>query len=368
MKKLFSLACMKASVLFGGRPLLMPLSLLILALCLFAVRAAVTASAASEVNVCVVDECGGEYSKKLTESLSSAPGIKALFPASVAEAEDEISAGNAEALIVIPADYDDRVAGDNASGLIRVVTAPGSVSADMIRETVSGKMILLRAELRAKAALVSEGYDISRFDEYEMEFRSPTLYRVVEVGGSSADRAVFGKGFPGYEGFAALALMLLVLTLTKQFGARESRLVAGRLCSVRHGGSLAFSSDIAAVFGLCLIYSVPAFAIAPERSLPLALGLVSYSLCLTGLCLLLAKVGGSGRIDMASPFIALVTSILGGCFAELGSLSPALGLIAKFTPQGQLIAAASGKLVFCALLAAEGALLALVSRLVRRNA
>ncbi|MBO4563432.1 MAG: ABC transporter permease [Clostridia bacterium] len=355
MRRLFSLGINKLRVLFGGKLWLFPVTLLLAALAFFAVRCAVTAKCSETVGLSAVDECGGAHSSRLVNELENAPGFTVIRAADTESAKDDIASGRTEAILVIHEDFDARAGDDGASGLISLYMAPGSVSADLIRETVSGKLISVRAEMRAKAELVSQGFDASRFDAYAAEFDAPRLYTIITIGGGNiADRAVFGRGFPGYAGFAALAVMLILLTLTKQLSESSSRLVAVRLRAVKSGGTLGFFSDAAAVLFVTLALALIAFLISPDRSRGLALSLAAYSLLMTGLCLLLSKLGGSLRIDMASPFIALVTSILGGCFADPGSLSPAFAFVSKLTPQGQLIAASGGKQAFAAVLAIEG--------------
>ena len=70
---------------------------------------------------------------------------------------------------------------------------------------------------------------------------------------------------------------------------------------------------------------------------------------------------------MASPFIALSTSILGGCFADPVSLSPFLSAVSKLTPQGQLISFIHGSTEFAAILLAEGAVLCICAFLTQRR-
>lgn len=366
--KIFSLTFKKISVLFGGRPLLLPAAAAALALCLAVISGICSAGKSDSVRITIVNESGGELSNELVAQLKETPGLYINMSESIGEAENEVSRGSSEALLHILDGYDEHVADEKISGLIRLVTAPGSVSSEYIRETVSGKILAKRAEVRVLKGLEDEGYDISEFDSYMEELNAPQIYRIESFGGGvSAEKAVFGKGFAGYEGFAALAVMLIMLTVSRQFAERSSKLVTERLRSIRCGIGLAFGSDLLALFLPAVFFSLIAFALAPERSPRLILGLCAYSLMITGLCLLLSNAGGGGRIDVASPFIALATSILGGCFADLGSLSPALSAISKYTPQGQLIAFVHGADLFAVILAAEGLLLCVLAFLLQKK-
>ena len=360
MRKLLSLSLKKISVLFGGRPWLIAVTLAALMLMFAAVSSVYTAKRRDKVAVACVDECGGELSAALISALSEAPGLDITEVNDRARAEDEMLAGRVEGILIVSPDYDEKMP-SGGEGLIEIITAPGSVSAELIRETAAGRLIAQRSRVQVLNKLAEDGFDDSGFDAYAAEFEAPTLYRIESLEGSGADTAVFGKGFPGYEGFAALALMLVLMTLTRRLSIEESRLVSARMPVVRRGRALDFFTDLFALLLPALLFSAAAFAFAPERSFGSALGLACYSLLLSSICLLIKSLVGSGRVDMLSPAIALVTSILGGCFMDAGALSSALRTIAKFTPQGQLIAAVNGSLPFFFVMLAEAVLIALAA-------
>lgn len=360
MRKLLSLSLKKISVLFGGRPGLIAVTLAALMLMFAAVSSVYTAKKRGKVAVACVDECGGELSAALISAISEAPGLDIIESSDRARAEDEMLAGSVEGILIVSADYDEKMP-SGGEGLIDIITVPGSVSAELIRETAAGRLIAQRSRVQVLNKLTEEGFGVADFDAYAEEFDAPTLYRTVSLDGSAADTAVFGKGFPGYEGFAALALMLLLMTLTRRLSIEESRLVSARMPVIKHGRALDFFTDLTALLMPALLFSAAAFAFAPVKSLAFAAGLICYSLLLSSLCLLIKSLVGSGRVDMLSPAIALVTSILGGCFMDAGSLSAAMQTIAKFTPQGQLIAAVNGALPFFFVMLAEAVLIALAA-------
>ena len=356
--KTILLAMKKALVMFGGKPWLLPVTALALAVCFAAFSLAVSAKARSEASVAVYDACGGEYSEKLVSSLSSSQGFKVISVSSEREAYDLVLSADAEAVLTISHDYDDALTQASASDLVSIYTSPGSVTAELIRETLAGKIIAQRSYKGVKEDLACDGFDAASLDGFMEEYDAPTLYQVTGMKGGAADTAVFGQGFPGYEGFIGLALMLVMMTLSHRLSSQSSRLVGTRMLSLERGLALDLASDTAAVFGLCLIFCVPAFAFAPNKTLILAVSLICYSAAISALCVLLSRVVSSGRMDVASPFIAFVTSLFGGCFADISALSPALGVISKLTPQGQLTAAVHGTPVFASVLLLEAAVLA----------
>ena len=368
MRRLFSLTIKKISVLFGGRPLFILLALILLGVCFAAVRHVVSAERSGSVNMTVVDESGSELSSALVDAIKGSPGFTVKLADDTDSARRDIAEGRTEAILTIGPGYDEAIAEENPSNLIDILIAPGSVSAELIRETVSGKLLAQRAKIKVMNTLEAEGCSLDRFGEYEREFVVPSIYRITTIGGGSeATRAVFGGGFPVYAGFAALAIILVMLTLTRQLAAYNVRLSAVRMRVIEGGRTLSFMSDAAALFIPALLFALEAYLISPGMSVKLLAALLCYAVCVSGLCLILSKTGGAGRIDAVSPFAALVTSIFGGCFAELTGLSPVLRVIARLTPQGQMIAVSNGAWVFVPVLIAEGALFALAAALIEKR-
>lgn len=368
MRRLASICIKKVLLMFGGRPILLPAALAAFAVCFWAVAGFTEAKVSETVTISVCDECGDALSGELISAIAAREGFTVLKKADAFEAEAALIHGVSEAALTVKAEYSEQIAGDAPTELITLISAPGSVSAGLIRETVLGELLAQRAFARARAALSSDGLDPAELEKYAGEFTPSSVCTFTEIGGGSGyDRAVFGRGFPGYTGFAALALMLIMLTLARGLAGENRLLVSDRLRSVPGGGALAFLSDALAPFAAALLFSALALALAPERSPELMLGLLGYDALLAGVCVLISSLRGGLRLDVASPFIALATSLLGGCFADTSSLSPALSALSMLTPQGQLIAAAGGKSLFAALLAGEGLLLAAIALTIRRR-
>lgn len=369
MKRLFLLSLKKIRLMFGGRLWLLPAAILALSLCFYCASAMSGAEAPDSLRIAVCDKCGDGASAGLIEKLSTQEGFTVLVCASEDDAKEALIRGECEARLTVLPDYSARIAGDSPAELISLESAPGSVSAGLIRETVLGRLLAHRAEARAHERLARDGFDPDELQAYADEFTPSSVCEFTELGGSGAypvSRALFGQGFAGFAGFAALALMLVMLTLSRGLAGRAPRLVGDRLRAAPGGAWLAFLSDAAAPFITALAFSALAFAFARERTPALAVGLLGYSLLLSGVCCLLSSLKGGLRMDVIAPFAALITSLVGGCFADL-TLSPALSLISRFTPQGQFVLAASGEWAFAALLAAEGLLLAAAGAMVRRS-
>ena len=146
-----------------------------------------------------------------------------------------------------------------------------------------------------------------------------------------------------------------------------SKNVSERIETQQNGRALAVFSDLIAMIAVGLLISAEAFILSPEKSFAGALAWICYSLCVSGICLLVSRFNTTGRIDILAPFLAIVTSLLGGCFTDLSVLSDAWRIAARCMPQGQMLAAANGKLIFCVLMLAECAAAVFAAILIQRK-
>ena len=351
-----------------GSVLTVPLIYGLFVLCFAMTSLILTAQAPEKVTVALVDQCGGPYARRLCDDLlSSAELDVTLFP-SVHEAEDALLCGRCEAALTIRDDYDRRILSDDASALINITEAPDAVSGDLLRETVAGLLLSGRSAARAERALTAEGYDSSLLYTYASAFPHARIYRIQTLSaGQSASRAVFGQGYACYEGVVALSLFLLLFTLAVRLSSPFARQVYLRLCAHPRGRGIAFFSDVGALLLSGGILIVPALLFAADRSLRLAALLLCYTVCITGLCLFLSRFSVSGRLDLVGPLAALITSIAGGCFADLSALGGIWRIIPLFTPQGQLIYSLRGAPLLGLLLLLEGLARMLLAALTTRR-
>lgn len=367
MRRLFSCVKYKFHVLLNGRPLFYLAGLLLLALTFLLVYFAVTAEKESGIKLAVFDECGGESSEKLVGYLKTAPGFGVKIHSSREAAENAVYLGKAEASLIILPEYDRLLAEGETDGLIVISVSPSSLSTDVIVETAAGGVMAEKARLTAVKALEREGYDTSSYDAYAGEFVPPTMVTIRELSGTGSDRAIFGRTFPGAEGFYALALMLVMLTLSKKLGGADEIAVSKRYAVLKSGRAVDLVSDVLALFSISLIVSAAAFVFLPDKSFMAAVAYIAYAFAVSGLSLFAASLSAGDRHDAVSPVFALVTSIIGGCFADTTAFPKAMKTVSYLTLQGQFIASSGGKAAFIPVLIAVGILFALLSRVKRRG-
>lgn len=366
MRRLLTAVKYKVLVLTNGRPLLYLAGLILLAVSFLLVGNAVRAKRNGEIKISLYDACGGVSSRALSDYLASAEGFSVTRAGSREEAENAVYLGRTEAALVILPDYDSLLAEGKTRGLISLSVSPSSVSADVIAETTAGGVMSEKARLSALRELTREGFDTVNYDTYAEEFDPPAMLSIRELSGSGSDRAVFGKNFPGSGGFYALALMLVMLTMAKKLGGADETAVSRRCSVLIAGRALDLLSDLFALFALSLCVSAAAFVFLPEKSVVAAFSYAAYAFAVSGLSLFAASLSVGDRLDAVSPVFALVTSILGGCFTDLGAFAKPFAILSRFTLQGQFIAALNGQALFIPVLSALGILFALLSRIRRR--
>ena len=367
MQKLLQASLRKWAVAFGGMGIMLPLYLL-LACCFGMAAVIVTAKAPVRISAGLLDNCRGPYSKELAEAVAASGDIEAIPVSSLEQGEDLLLRGRAEVLLIISPDYDAEILEDSSEKLITIRTAPGAVSANLLRETIAGILTARRNAARMRLELEEDGIDSSLLEPYsrELELR-PLVESVTADSKADGTGALFGTAYACYEGIAALALLLLLLTISRRLRDEAAVQVAYRLAAVRSGRDLAFFSDAGALLLAGFLCALLAFGIGPQKNAGFLAGLFCYTVCTAGLVLLLSSFEAAGRIDLLAPFLALTTSILGGCFVDLTMVSDTFRTISWMTPQGQLIAAVRGRPVFFLVLLLEGIVFGGAARLKAGN-
>ncbi len=307
-----------------------------------------------KLRIAAVREDESKAAAQLAERVGAQEGV-ALLPANLDEGERLLARGEVEGLWVIPAGYGQALEEGGGLGL-SYQSAAASVSARAAREIIAGQAAAQQA--RARGLLDAEkrlGRDISAAEREKLlkdmdreEKAYPPLYRASVSGKARQAADPFA---PSQMGMAAFAVMLSLFTWTAWTGRPDARRVEGRMAALPYGTALSYGSDVLAGFlagtaaGLCALLpgGIPSFG--------RLLCLMGYALCVTGLSLALARASaGSGRIDALAPFTALLTSLLGGCFGDVGQVSALLRQVSLLTPQGLALRADSGSLPALAML------------------
>ena len=364
IRTVFRTSLQKIIAFFGGRKAFI-LVFALLICCLAATSLITDSPASEEVNVAIVDLCGGPISTAFCRQLSETDGIHAEILQTVSDGEEKMLYDAVEVLLILSPDYDERIMQDESEQVITLRTAPGTDSAQLLRETTAGLLMAQRSACRMKEKLTNEGFDISAFDTYMAEAKTLKLYSA-EFRESNNKKNVLEDSLvhSSYNGVAVLALLLILLTVSKRMSDQSSRLVSERLETQQAGRFVSLMGDFTALFLVALLVSVCAFALSPQKSVPAAAAWVYYSLCISGLCLLISRFNSAGRIDILAPFLAILTSVIGGCFTDLSLLAEYWKILSRCVPQGQMLAASNGEGIMYAVMLAESVLAVFLSGII----
>ena len=370
MLKLFSAALTKLRAMAGGW-LSAALMLLLAFLMFLTVSVTLNTGSPDSLSLALLDEDGGEEAARFAEMLAGGDSPVALTVCgSRAEADEKLLSGAAEGLIVIEKDFASVLVSGGAA--LSYYPAAGASSAEAARELISGSAVTLRSRLRARlyaAELLGReltGEELASLDAIAEE-NAANAVRAVEpftVGAESGRTAsIFSAFYARRSGFFAFVTMLMLLMLGSFTGSGDARAVALRMRTLRHGALFERAASLLALvlFGAALtaLYALASGGISVKEIYAALL----YILLTAALALLLGSLSGEARAELASPFIAFLTSLAGGCFADPEALGGALKTLSLFTPQGRFLAASSGGAVHLAVLAAAALALTLLLRL-----
>lgn len=350
MLKLVSLSVQKLRAMAGGL-VCAALSLALAFLLFVTAAAALNKKKPDRLVIALVDEDSTAVSRALAEAVAAdASSSVTLIPcAGRGEAEKLVENGAAEGMLIIPSGLENALISEKTA--LTFVAGRGTSSAEAASELIGAHAVKLRSRLRAelyaeqllgRELTDAERETLSRLSEsaFSGERESAEVRSIGKRTGGAA--GVLGAFHARLNGFFAFTAMLLILMLGSFIGSEDSVACAGRMRTVKHGGALESASRLVALM-LCGAALLLLFAVASGGlSLRGALSALAYLFCISLLSMLLGSLAGAARTDLASPFIALITSLAGGCFIDPAALGGGLKKLALFTPQGQYLDALSG--------------------------
>lgn len=349
----------KLRAMSGGRAAFALLLAAVLLYCA-AVHTVLYAPAPTAIPLLVLDLDGTAESAALTAALRDADGLAVSDAVNEDTAQRSLALGRAEGLLVIGTGYAEALHADARDLCLHYESAPLSYAAQAVREIIAGKASAQRAIARAYADAEEALGALSAADRAVLEdylaLPSPENYTVRVSDGSSAAGSSTGAFTARYHGFTALGILLGMLCLSAFLGREDTKSVSRRTAALPGGRQRSRAGDAGALFWGGLLLTAAALFPAGWPAAGEVISFLCYDFTLTGLCLCLGRLGRSGRADVLSPFLVLLTGLVGGCFTDLSTLSPALSTLALFTPQGLLLAALSGSAFALPVLLCAGAL------------
>ena len=314
----------------------------VLALCAVALlcgavsRQATGDSTPAALAVAVVQEDQSPEANDLLERLKQVEGL-ALHPVERDETASVLRWGDAEGVLTIGEGYGTALAEGEPLPLT-YESAAAAASNQAAREIVAGQVTAQRARLRGlddaerllERPLTAEEKTelLAAMDQRYEDL--PPLYAVTAQDGAAAPWSATAPPLGG----TLLLILFTLLTWGAWMARPDAMRVEQRMASLPGGRRLSYGTDLlslwltGAIVGGLSLWSLGA---APADWLSVG----AYVLAVGAVVRALTRLAGvGGRVDLLAPFLALITSLLGGCFCPLDQFSPWLERLSRLTPQG----------------------------------
>lgn len=285
--------------------------------------------------------------QELSKRLSEQPGVS-LLQVSEGEGPQLLSKGKVEGLLLVGQGYGAAIK-EGSRLPLSYRSSASAVSAQAAREIVAGQALMqkarqrgiLNAESRTGTKLSEKEQEVLLNLMHEEEVSLPPLYQVMSSGGGQeAAQLLFS---PNQMGFAMLLVMVVLLNCSSWMGQADARRVKNRIAAVPRGRLLSYTTDALALFCIGLLIYAATQLPAGLPSIGEVISMLAYVGCVTGLALTLIRFTTlNSRMDILAPFIALITSLLGGSFGNLAQFSPRVRTLSYLTPQGLAMRGAMG--------------------------
>lgn len=313
-----------------------------------------------QVGVVLPETGGGDFWRRL----EARGGLVVTFhEASYNQAERQVAAGQWDCALVLPEDFEARLAGQDLEGLFTILIGPGSTVYPMVRETVSACVAECVSPAMAGDYLLSSGI----LDENGLEAARPRLDQVlldqdrVLVAMETADGApldpltLADSGISNLlSGLTAILLLIWALLTAMDLGRWLDSPFARRLAPLRGRLPLLLSRLAAALLPTLCAGSLALLASAD----PLAgiLALIPYLLFWGAAALALALWKPAwNALPVLMPFVPVLGLLLSPVLLDLSLLFPALAPVIRWSPVTLYLRACGGSWGDGLLLAAAGA-------------
>lgn len=361
----FSLTLFKMALLSrltGWRTWLL---LLLLPLATFGARALLPAEEVStpvQVGVVLPEEGGEDFWARL----EARSGLVVTFHRSgLDQAEGQVAAGRWDCALVLPEDFEDRLARLETDGLFTLLIGPGSTVYPMVRETVSACVAELISPGMAEEYLLGSGI----VEADQLDNLRPRLYEVLldqdrvlismeSLDGRPLDPlSLADSGVSNLlAGLTAILLLIWALLAAMDLGRWLDSPFARRLRPLRGTTALLLPR-----LGAAMVPALCAGALAllaVDRPLPCILALLPYLLFWGAAALALARLRPVwSALPAVVPFVPVLGLLLSPVLLDLSLLFPALGPVVRWNPVTLYLRACGGGRTDGAVLAAAGGVL-----------
>lgn len=329
-------------------------------------------SAPVQVGVVLPEEGGGDFWERLEKRSGL---VVAFHKAEYGQAERQVAAGRWDCALVLPEDFEARLAAQDLEGLFTLLTGPGSAVYPMVRETVSACVAERLSPDMAGDYLLDSGI----LDESGLETARPRLNQVLldqdrvlvsmeTVDGAPLDPLdLADSGVSNLlTGLTAILLLIWALLTAMDLGRWLDSPLARRLAPLRGKLPLLLPRLAAALLpALCAGALALWAAGTPAAILPLIPYLLFWG---AGAAALALWKPAWSALPALMPFVPVLGLLLSPVLLDLSLLFPALGPVVRWNPVTLFFRSCGGSWGDGLLLAAAGmAILWLLSFADRKN-
>ena len=311
-----------------------------------------------QVGVVLPETGGGDFWRRLEER----SGLVVTFQeAAYDQAEGYVAAGRWDCALVLPEDFEARLAGRDLEGLFTLLIGPGSAVYPMVRETVAACVAEcvspgMAEDYLVDSGIVEEGDRVRvrpQLEEVLLD-QDRVLVSMETVDGAPLDPlALADSGVANLlAGLTAILILIWVLLTAMDLGRWLDSPAAQRLAPLRGRISLLLPRLAAALLpALC----AGALALTAAEN-PRAVGaLVPYLLFWAAVALVLAlRRTAWGVLPVLMPFVPVLGVLLSPVLLDLSTLFPALAPVIRWNPVTLFLRACGGSWTDGLLLAAGG--------------
>ena len=309
------------------------------------------------IAVAAVDEDVSGYSRLLLDRLSGKEGI-GLTITGRKNALDLLDRGKAEQVIIIGKGFEDAVKKGGSRGMIELLSAPSSFSADFAREIAAGEAMRLVTDNMAANSVEAQyaKLGMKKGDSFRNEviayaeaFWEPKAlmtvdYRELKAGVvvTKPERPALPVSSAASAGLVTAFIMFYMLfgcswLIEERMNGTIKRLGAGTgaLAASFWGGILAlFAAGMLQIILFSAVQKI-LFGVALLSGAFSYLVLISYLFAVIAVSMFLSSVlKTQAQLQAGAPVLALLTGFIGGCFWNFTAMPEKVAKLALITPQG----------------------------------
>lgn len=309
------------------------------------------------IPIAVVDEDHTGFSKFLIDGITKNNALEVKLT-DRESAEKMVSSNSLETAFIILQGFEKRIKNEEFKGLITMVKNPGSISAELIGESIASSAVKLFCASAASNKVVFEYSMISKLSEEEKEkiwfeawehtkdqWNQPEPLMKVDIVKintiNKKDKLQMPRGSRIVIGIISAFLVFFLLQGAWWLSDDERN---GTICRIKISRASSFdliAGNILFLFFIGLMSAViymlifnTVFGININFTVYLLISISCYIFFISSMVFIFSSLFSAVQLGFFIPAFSLFTAFAGGCFWDTSMLDNSIKLISLFTPQG----------------------------------